>query len=63
MNNTTTPPVLKTLFPLKGNEHLIDALAAKKGTRIFVIGRNILFEGNIKATDDMKQILSGGVTG
>lgn len=63
MNNTnTTPPVLKTLFPLKGNKHLVDALAAKKGTHLFVIDENILFEGDIVSTNEMKCILVGGVT-
>ena len=62
MNNTnTTPPVLKTLFPLKENKHLVDALAAKKGTHLFVIDEYILFEGDIISTDEMRHILVGGV--
>ena len=59
---TTTPPVLKTLFPLKENRHLVDKLAAKKGIRLFVFGTDILFEGTPTETHEMKSILVGGVT-
>lgn len=59
---TSTPPVLKTLFPLKGNQHLVDKLAAKRGIRLFVYGTDILFEGTPEETHEMKSILSGGVT-
>ncbi len=63
MNNTEmTPPVLRTLFPLKGNEQHVDRLAAVKGTRLFVFDGNILFEGDILSTNEMKCELVGGVT-
>lgn len=59
---TSTPPnFLKTLFPLEGNQHLVDDLAAK-GHRIFVFDSSILFEGDIKETSYMKEKLTGGVT-
>lgn len=62
-NTTTTPPhILKTLFPLNANRHLVDELAAKKGTRLFVFDSNILFEGTSNETAEMKQIMTGGVT-
>lgn len=64
MTNTSTPPnqnLLKTLFPMESNLHLIDALAAG-GHRLFVVGNYILFEGDPVSTNRMKQVLAGGVT-
>lgn len=65
MNNTniTPPSVLKTLFPLEPNRHLISNLAAKPGTNLFVIGGNtVLFEGDVISTNEMKKLMVGGVT-
>lgn len=65
MNNTniTPPPVLKTIFPLEPNRHLINNLAAKPGTNLFVIGGNtVLFEGDVISTNEMKKLMVGGVT-
>ena len=59
--NATPPVILKTLFPLNGNRHLVDDLAAK-GHRLFVFDTNILFEGSVDETNDMKELLVGGVT-
>lgn len=58
---TTTPPVYRTLFPLKENRHLVDKLAAE-GHQIFVYGADILFEGTQEENSIMKQLLTGGVT-
>lgn len=64
MNTTSTPPVLKTLFPLNENRHLISSLAAQ-GHKLFCFEKyNVLiFEGDTLSTSRIKTILYGGVTG
>lgn len=58
---TTTPPVYQTLFPLEENRHLVDKLAAE-GHKIFIFGKDILFEGTQKENAVMREIMTGGVT-
>lgn len=64
MNTTTTPPVLKTLFPLNENRHLIDSLAAQGHKFCCFEEYNVLiFEGDTLSTSRIKTVLCGGVTG
>ena len=58
---SATPPVLKTLFPLEENLHMVNKLAAS-GFQIFIMHGFILFEGDVMTTNKMKKVLVGGVT-
>ena len=60
MNTATTPPVYRTLFPVKGNEGVINSLI-KDGLELIIEHGYACYEGELAANNLVKRLVTGGV--